>query len=325
MRFCWPTLALFLLCLAPPLRADEPSAPVKAGDDKGKVYQVPYRLTETQHIMVRAKINGKGPFNFIVDTGAPMLYVSEPVAKKIGLPLPKKKSGAKKDADEKEGARQDPEKTDGDKKPAPKKAGGAVTLERFEIEGGVVRTKVKCIVETPFQLTGMNAMGIAGEELHGMIGYTVLAHYKMEIDFTRDKMVWTQLPAFTPPEPDRLNLKKDDPIHKQMEAVDALTKLLAWMMNKKPALPPLPRGFLGVELAERDGGVTVQGVLAKTPAANAGLRTGDRIAEVQGKAVTTSADVLRLAARVTAGQEVRLTVLRGGEKREITLTAGEGL
>ena len=30
-------------------------------------------MTTFQHVLVRAKINGKGPFNFILDTGAPAL------------------------------------------------------------------------------------------------------------------------------------------------------------------------------------------------------------------------------------------------------------
>ena len=38
----------------------------------------------------------------------------------------------------------------------------------------------------------MNGLGLAGVELHGMIGYNVLARYRMEIDFTRDKMTWTR-------------------------------------------------------------------------------------------------------------------------------------
>jgi hypothetical protein len=47
--------------------------PIPAWADDGKpakpreTIHVPYRLTATQHVLVRAKINGKGPFNFILD------------------------------------------------------------------------------------------------------------------------------------------------------------------------------------------------------------------------------------------------------------------
>src|SRR5579871_3038311 len=51
----------------------------------GKSYQIPYRLTDTNHFLVRVRINGKGPFNFLVDTGAPALYISTETAKKIDL------------------------------------------------------------------------------------------------------------------------------------------------------------------------------------------------------------------------------------------------
>ena len=36
----------------------------------GRSFQVPYRLTDTNHFLVRVRINGKGPFNFLVDSGA---------------------------------------------------------------------------------------------------------------------------------------------------------------------------------------------------------------------------------------------------------------
>src|ERR1041385_6499706 len=39
---------------------------------------VPYRLTDTHHTLVRVKINGKGPFNFVVDTGCPVFLIAEP-------------------------------------------------------------------------------------------------------------------------------------------------------------------------------------------------------------------------------------------------------
>ena len=57
--------------------ADEPKKGAKA-------HPVPFKLTDTQHVMVRVKINGKGPFNFIVDTGAPIMFVATPVGKKAG-------------------------------------------------------------------------------------------------------------------------------------------------------------------------------------------------------------------------------------------------
>ena len=63
-------------------------APVKADDPKkpeGKTYQVPYRMTNFNHFMVRAKINGQGPFNFIVDTGAPAMFIATKPAEQIGL------------------------------------------------------------------------------------------------------------------------------------------------------------------------------------------------------------------------------------------------
>src|SRR4051812_33178802 len=100
MRSRWPALALFALCLAPPLGAGGRPAP--AGDKPGggklpaRTFRVPYRLTNTAHIMVRVKVNSKGPFNLIVDTGAPGLYLVVEAAEKAGLPVPKQDKQEKK-------------------------------------------------------------------------------------------------------------------------------------------------------------------------------------------------------------------------------------
>ena len=144
-------------------------SPAWAGDAVPKEqpsFQAPYRLTDTKHVLVRVKIDGKGPFNFIVDTGAPILFVSTPVGKKLGL-----------EANDK----------------------GVTVLDKLEFEGGLALSGVKCRVETPFQLEGMNGMGLAGVELHGILGYTVLAKFRMEFDFTRDAMRWTPLDWKPPP------------------------------------------------------------------------------------------------------------------------------
>jgi hypothetical protein len=284
----WICLGLALACLAPPLLADEPrTAPATKSPQTFPTIQVPYKLTDTQHVLVRAKLNGNGPFNFIIDTGAPLLYVSTAVGKKIGLAADKK---------------------------------NWATLDRFEIEGGVVQTGIKCRVETPFQLEGMNAMGLAGAELHGIIGYTVLAHYRMEIDFTRDKMVWTRL-DFEPPAPLPVGAKAAGGI----EGMAGLMKLATFLMGNRPKAQVSPRGFLGVQLVELERAVTVKGVLPQGPSEAAGLHRGDRISKVNGKAVATLADVQELTAKLRVGDVLHLTVVRGLERQQIVVRAGEGL
>jgi hypothetical protein len=282
MNFRWLILGMSGVLFAGPARADEPKAKVPK-------FEVPYRLTNAMHVMVRAKINGKGPFNFIVDTGAPMLVLATPVGKKLGLT---------------------PDKT------------GWTTLDRFEIEGGAVRPKMKCRVETPFQLEAMNGLGMAGMELHGMMGYTVLAHYRIELDFTRDKMTWTEL-AFKPPPPQGIR-GKDSGALASLEFLGTFMKVLGALAGKQQDTLE-PRGYLGLELAEKDGAVTIKAVLPKTPAAAAGLKAGDRIERFEGRPIRTLGDLYRLARRVTPGQEVSIDIRRGGESKEITLTSGEGL
>lgn len=55
-------VCLLVFFFVPPLWADDPPRPA------AKTHEVPYRLTPMQNVLVRAKINGKGPFNFMVDT-----------------------------------------------------------------------------------------------------------------------------------------------------------------------------------------------------------------------------------------------------------------
>jgi PDZ domain/Aspartyl protease len=275
-------LAGLALLIVPALVwADDPPK----AKDVGKTYSIPYRLTDSSHIMVRVKINGKGPFNFIVDTGAPLVYLSVPIANKLGIKAEKK---------------------------------GQNTVARFELEGGPVHTDLKCLVDTPPQIEGMNALGLAGLELHGIMGYTLLSHYKMEIDLTKDKMTWTKL-DFTPPEPQKAGIDGG--------SLDMLGKFMKFLKLFDPAGPPQPelRGFVGVELTDKAMGVEVRTVLPKSPAASAKVQVGDRVLQVQGKGVKNSAEVMAALAKVQAGQPVVLVVDRAGASKEIKITAGEGL
>jgi hypothetical protein len=273
--------ALAALCLAPPAGADEAHKP------DGKTILVPYRLTNFNHVLVRAKINGKGPFNFILDTGAPALFVSTAAARQAGVEADRKGWG---------------------------------TFDRFEIEGGVVLDKAKGRIEDPFQLKGMNGMGLAGVELHGMIGYTVLARYRIEFDFTRNKLAWTPL-DFDPGTPKGLEGRAGS---SGLNAMGAIMEMLGGLLGKKPAPEVQPRAFLGAELADGGKGVTVKAVLENGPAAAGGLKPGDRITEFRGRTVRERDDVSRFLGHLRPGETAEVSVERGGETKELTVKVGEG-
>jgi membrane-associated protease RseP (regulator of RpoE activity) len=196
------------------------------------------------------------------------------------------------------------------------------TFDRLELEGGVVIPKAMGRVEDIFQLKGMNALGLAGTELHGVLGYNILARYKMEFDLTRDKLSLTPL-KFDPPAPESIGDGKSMPA--EIELLANLFKMIEPLLKDKMAQPVVARGFLGLELADGDGTVTVKSVLADGPAAQAGLKAGDRITEIQGKKIKNTEEARKLADAVATGDPVRFTISRGGNPQQITVKTGEGL
>lgn len=284
MRVLLWCLVAGLLGLAPPVRADDAK---KLGP---KRFEVPYRLTVPKHILVRAKINGKGPFNFILDTGAPALFVSTKVCKKLGVKRGKNGWG---------------------------------TFDRFEIEGGVVMEKAKGRIEDPFQLEGMNGLGLAGAELHGVIGYNILAKYRMEIDFTRAEMTWTDL-NWTPRAPMGIGGKGGQG---GLEIMGTIMATLGKFLGRKATPDYAFRGFLGFGVGEDDGAVVVKNVLAKGPAGAGGLKAGDRLVKFKKRSVYGLDGLQELVRNVAPGDKIAIKVQRGADKKEVdlTITAGEGL
>ncbi|MBB3191075.1 DegQ family serine endoprotease [Halomonas cerina] len=95
------------------------------------------------------------------------------------------------------------------------------------------------------------------------------------------------------------------------------------------------RGWLGVmiqpvsrDLAESFGMDSPKGALIADldpdgPAAQGGLEAGDIILEVNGREVAQSSTLPRLIGQVAPGNEVELTLLRDGERRELSVTLGD--
>jgi S1-C subfamily serine protease len=73
--------------------------------------------------------------------------------------------------------------------------------------------------------------------------------------------------------------------------------------------------WLGVTVDERDGGLVVNAVEPGGPAAEAGLREGDRLTRVGDEPVASALDYARALAAVRPGQEVAFDLLRGRSER----------
>lgn len=73
-------LALIAFVLPTQVRAQD-----DVKKDQPKKFVVPFELIKTQHMVVSVKVNGKGPYRLVFDTGAPDSLVSNKVAKEAGL------------------------------------------------------------------------------------------------------------------------------------------------------------------------------------------------------------------------------------------------
>ncbi len=79
------------------------------------------------------------------------------------------------------------------------------------------------------------------------------------------------------------------------------------------------RPRLGIAFALRDGKMRVEGVLPGSAAEKAGLRPGDIIEEANGTHVSSPARLHAAAQTLRQGKALTLTILRNGERLEITL------
>lgn len=79
--------------------------------------------------------------------------------------------------------------------------------------------------------------------------------------------------------------------------------------------------YLGVSL-EDDGAARLVNVVAGSPAGQAGLRTGDVVTEVDGKAIETGDELREAIDAKKPGDELELKVQRGESERDVTVELG---
>ena len=256
--------------------------------DKALPIEIPFRVTKSSHLVVRAKINNKGPFNFILDTGAPVTFFAAEPGKSLGLV-----------SDE----------------------NGWCILDKFLLEGGLLSEKMRVKLETPFQLVGMNGMALGGLEMHGLIGYDLLAKHKIEIDVSKDLMLWTLL-DFKPKAPLGVSGKNSG---SGLDALGSFMKTIGAFTGKKQDLNPALRGSLGIIINPDSKPLTVLDVLKDSPGYKVNIQKGDLILKFNDSEVTSLDDLSKMYRSAPEGKKIQLEILRKKQVLALELTPGKGL
>jgi hypothetical protein len=139
-----------------------PPAPQPKVAKAGK-HVVPFVMLPTNHMLVEAKINGKGPYRLIFDLGAPITLLSNRASEASGV--------VKEDA------------------PRAFLFGmrGEAEIDKLEA-GGLTAERLPVMV---FDHPVLTALGDAlGRRIDGIIGFTLFARYRTTIDYQTRKMTF---------------------------------------------------------------------------------------------------------------------------------------
>jgi hypothetical protein len=130
---------------------------------KSKKVVVPFEMLPTNHMMVRARINGEGPYRLIFDLGAPITLLSNRASEAAGVVKPD----------------------------APRwfllGMRGEAEIDRLQA-GDLTVTKLPVIV---FDHPVLQALGeLVGRRIDGIVGFTLFARYRTTIDYQAHQMTF---------------------------------------------------------------------------------------------------------------------------------------
>lgn len=276
-----------LLALSPTLGAPPENKPIAKEPIKNeKPIVIPFELLKSRHMAIQVKINDKGPYRVIFDTGAPMNIINNRIAKDSGVMTKADKGGLSLFG-----------------------AMGAKPMKKFEVGGIVLEGMQAMIVDHPTVAALAEVVG----PLEGLIGFPFFARYKMTIDYQKKEM--TLVPN---------DYKPGDTMQMMMDKM--MSGAGGKKAEPTVVAPAAVWGFTAnKDKDDEDDGVVVTEVLEKSPAAMGGLKVGDRLLTLDGRWTDSIGDTFFAASTVKPGQKVTLIVKRAGKEVKLTVTPGKGL
>ncbi len=283
-----------LLLLALVARADDAPARDKKDAElkQDKPITVPFEMLKTGHITVMVKVNGKGPYKLIFDTGAPLTLVNNKVAKEAGL-------------------------LEGVQKPlfAPFGSMGEAKIETLQVgdqKASDVSDVAAMVMDHPTVEAIWKAFMKEAGPIDGIVGFPFFARFKMTLNY-KEKTLTFMPNGYKPPD-----------VIKAMTA--ALTAELTNPETVKILSPAAQWGFLPAkDDKDDDAGVTVKEVFEGGAAAAAGLKAGDRLLTIDGRWTDSIPDLYRAAEYVKPGATAPVTVQRDGKELTLKVKPTTGL
>ena len=135
---------------APALAADPPKP--------AALFTVPFEILPSNHMAIKVKINGKGPYRLVFDVGAPITVISNKAAFESGVT---KKEGLSFFL-----------------------AAAEHKVQSLEVSGAKVDDLPVLVLDHPV----VKALSTWLRPLHGIVGYTFFARYRTTIDYQAKTM-----------------------------------------------------------------------------------------------------------------------------------------
>jgi hypothetical protein len=251
-----------------------------------KAFTVPFDTIKSQHMVVEVKVNGKGPYRLIFDTGAPDSLVNNKLAKDAGI-FPKDF-----------------------KKPffAPLGSMGQFKIQTLELGDLKAENLSVMVVDHPTVAAISEVVG----PIDGIVGATFFARYKMTIDYQKKVMTFVAS-DYIPPDTMKAMMKMllASSSEREKPRVLAPGALFGFKVDK--------------DKSDEDAGVTVKEVIEGTPAAKAGLKVGDRLLTFDNRWTDTVVDCYDAARYLRPGIAVGATILRDGKEMKLKIKGNAGL
>lgn len=258
-----------------------------AGEAK-KAIKVPIEILKSKHLAVQIKVNDKGPFRVILDTGAPVTIVSNRLAEEAGLLTEKtKKSGLGFF-----GAR------------LPMK------VKKLQVGDAVVENSELMIMDHPLVEFAGKVLG----RLDGIVGFPFISQFAATIDYQSEQL--TLEPTSYKSGGSYFEMMMSLGLGMMFEDAKPVKKILA---------PQTLWGFVPSNPNDKKNGIVIDSVMPGTPAAAGGMQSGDRLLVLDGTWTDTVEDCYRAAANVEIGQKVIAKIERNGQTIEVAVTPKVGL